>query len=463
MTTHPGARQMTLVAFLQAQNCSNYPASWRHAATTPDFMSADYYQRIARTLEDGRFHMAFFDDRLAMPDRYGDDFHESVRHGIRVVKLDPIPLLTAMGMATRHLGLGATYSTTYHEPFHVARLFSTLDHLVGGRAAWNVVTSLNDSEAANFGQDEHPDHDLRYDRADEFMDAVMGHWDTWEDDAIVLDQAHGLFADPEKVHRLDHRGKWFRSRGPFTVPRTPQGRPVIIQAGQSGRGRAFAARWGELIFTIFPSRDFAVKSYRETKDAIAEAGRDPGAVHITPAVYCVAGETKSAAEDKAAYIDRLAHPLDSLVLLSEVTNFDFASRGLDEPLSDADLASISGLQAVRDRVVRLSGKANPTPRDFVQHSGRGTLRELPCFVGTSGQVADGLEEWFSTGACDGFVVAATHMPGAYEDFVRLVVPELQRRGLFQRDYAGATLRENLGLPYASRGDWKRGAPGAAEA
>jgi alkanesulfonate monooxygenase SsuD/methylene tetrahydromethanopterin reductase-like flavin-dependent oxidoreductase (luciferase family) len=174
MSMEPRRRQMTLVAFLQAQNCSNYPASWRHAATTPDFMSADYYQRIARTLEDGRFHMAFFDDRLAMPDRYGDDFRESVRHGIRVVKLDPVPLLTAMGMATRHLGLGATYSTTYHEPFHVARLFSTLDHLVGGRAAWNVVTSLNDSEAANFGQEEHPDHDLRYDRADEFMDAVMG-------------------------------------------------------------------------------------------------------------------------------------------------------------------------------------------------------------------------------------------------------------------------------------------------
>ena len=459
MTRPPGSRQMTLVAFLQAQNCSNYPASWRHAATTPDFLTAEYYQRIARTLEDGKFQMAFFDDRLAMPDRYGDDYRESVRHGIRVVKLDPIPLLTAMGMATRRLGLGATYSTTYHEPFHVARLFATLDHLVGGRAAWNVVTSLNDSEAANFGQDEHPDHDLRYDRADEFMEAVIGHWDTWEDDAIVLDHERGLFADPDKVHRLDHRGKWFRSRGPFTVPRTPQGRPVIIQAGQSGRGRRFAAQWGELIFTIFPGRDFAVTSYRETKDAIAGVGRDPGAVHITPAVYCVVAETKAAAEDKAAYIDRLAHPLDSLVLLSEVTNFDFASRGLDEPLSDADLAAITGLQAVRDRVVRLSGKANPTPRDFVEHSGRGTLRELPCFVGTAAEVADGLEEWFTSGARDGFVIAATHMPGAYEDFVRLVVPELQRRDLFHRDYTGATLRENLGLPYAARGDWKPHAPG----
>ena len=215
-------RQMTLVAFLQAQNCSNYPASWRHPSTAPDFLHAEYYQRIARTLEAGRFHLAFFDDRLAMPDRYGDDYAASVRHGIRVVKLDLIPLLTAMGLATRHLGIGGTYSTTYYEPFHVARVFATLDHMVGGRAAWNVVTSLNDSEAANFGQPTHPDHDERYDRADEFVETVLGHWDTWEDDAIVLDRAEGVFADPAKVHRLDHRGTWFRSRGPSRCRARPR-------------------------------------------------------------------------------------------------------------------------------------------------------------------------------------------------------------------------------------------------
>ena len=239
---------MTLVAFLQAQNCSNYPASWRHPESATDFMTARYYQRMARTLEDGKFHLAFFDDRLAMPDRYGDDFAESVRHGVRVVKMDPVTVLTVMGMATQRLGLGATYSTTYYEPFHVARVFATLDHLAGGRAAWNVVTSLNDSEAANMGQEAHLAHDLRYDRADEFMEVVLGHWDSWEDDALVLDRERGAFADPAKVHRLDHRGRWLRSRGPFTVPRSPQGRPVIVQAGQSGRGRRFAARWGELLF-----------------------------------------------------------------------------------------------------------------------------------------------------------------------------------------------------------------------
>src|SRR5215210_2583581 len=220
------SRQMTLVAFMQAQNCTNLPSSWRHAATAPDFMTAEYYQRIARTLEDGKFHLAFFDDRLAMPDRYGDDHTECVRHGVRVVKMDLVPLMTAMGLATRHLGIGGTYSTTYYEPFHVARVFATLDHMLGGRTAWNVVTSLNDSEAANFGQAAHLDHDARYDRADEFMEAVLGHWDSWEDDAILFDRERRVFADPAKVHRLEHEGRWFRTRGPFTVPPTPQGRPV---------------------------------------------------------------------------------------------------------------------------------------------------------------------------------------------------------------------------------------------
>ena len=280
-----------------------------------------------------------------------------MRHGIRVVKLDLIPLLTAMGLATRHLGVGGTYSTTYYEPFHVARVFSTLDHMVGGRAAWNVVTSLNDSEAANFGQASHPEHDARYDRADEFMEAVLGHWDTWEDDAIILDREGGVFADPAKVHRLDHDGVFFRTRGPFTVPATPQGHPVIIQAGQSGRGRRFAARWGELIFVISPTLELGRRIYREFRDEIAQTGRDPDHVRITPAAYVIAGETRAMAEDKAAYIDHLAHPLDSLVLLSEVLNFDFASLGMDEPFSDQNLASISGLQALRDRVIRCERQA----------------------------------------------------------------------------------------------------------
>jgi FMN-dependent oxidoreductase (nitrilotriacetate monooxygenase family) len=448
-------KQMTLVAFLQAQNCSNYVGSWRHPATMQDYLRPEYYQRIARTLEAGCFHMAFFDDRLAMPDILGHDHAEAVRNGIRVVKLDLISILTAMGLATSKLGLGGTYSTTYYEPFHVARVFATLDHMLGGRAAWNVVTSLNDSEAHNMGADDHLEHDLRYDRADEFLEVVLSHWDSWGDDAIIQDRESGLFADATKVRRLDHKGKWFKSRGPFTVPRTPQGRPVLIQAGQSGRGKSFAARWGDLVFVIYPNMEVAKRGYRDFKEQVAASGRDPATVRICPAVYCIVGETEAAAEEKRALIDGLAKPVDGLSLLSEALNYDFASKALDDAFTDNELAGIKGLQALRDRVVSSSGKRNPTLRDFVDITGRGTIREFPVFCGTPKRVADEMQAWLEGGACDGFVLAATHMPGTYEEFVRLVVPELQRRGVFRKEFTGTTLRENLGLPRAEPFDWQR--------
>jgi FMN-dependent oxidoreductase (nitrilotriacetate monooxygenase family) len=444
-------RECVLVAFLQAQNCSNYPASWRHPDAATDFTSAAYYQRIARTLEEGRFQLAFFDDRLAMPSSYNHSYEQSVRYGIRAVKLDAATVLTVMGAATSRLGLGATYSTTYFEPFHVARVFATLDTLFGGRAAWNVVTSLNDSEAANFGRLEHLGHDQRYDRAEEFMEIVSGHWQSWDDDAIAPDKATGIFADPSKVHQLNYTGTYLRSRGPFTVPPSPQRRPVIIQAGQSGRGRQFAARWAELIFVIHPNMASAARSYRDVKAAVAEAGRDPDHVKIAPAIYVVPGATHAEAEEKFAVIDGLAKPEDALELLSEVLNFDFGSKGLDEPLTAEELAGMSGLRAIIDRVVELSGKPLPTPRNFVTFSGRATVREFPTLVGTPAEIVDEMERWLSAPACDGFVISATHVPGAYEDFVRLVVPELRRRGLCRPDYAGPTLRENLGLPLPPRG------------
>ena len=237
-------RQMVLVGFLQAQNCSNLASSWRHPASRTDSWSPDFYRHIGRVLEEGKFHLGFFDDRLSMPDMYGRDHAHTVAHGIRCVKLDAVTVLTVMGMATERLGLGATYSTSYYEPFHVARVFATLDLMTQGRAAWNVVTSLNDGEAQNMGRDEVIGHDLRYDRADEFMEIVLGHWDAWEDDAIVQDKATGLFARPEKVHRLDYQGRYFRSRGPFTVPRSAQGHPVLIQAGSSGRGKTLRRALG---------------------------------------------------------------------------------------------------------------------------------------------------------------------------------------------------------------------------
>ena len=443
-------RQMIMVGFLQAQNCTNHPSSWRHPASRTDSWSPDFYRRIGRLLEEGKFHLGFFDDRLSMPDLYGSDHAHTVAHGIRCVKLDAVTVLTVMGMATERLGLGATYSTSYYEPFHVARVFATLDLMTGGRVAWNVVTSLNDGEAQNMGRDEVLDHDLRYDRADEFMEVVLGHWDTWEDDAIVQDKAAGLFALPEKVHRLDYEGRFFRSRGPFTVPRSAQGHPVIIQAGASGRGRKFGARWGEVIFAAYPNIEVGVRDYAAFKAEVARWGRDPACVHVTQLINTVAAATKAEAEDKWSEIDKLALEIDALSLLSEALNFDFAQKGMDEPFTAEELASMSGLQGIRDRVVAM--KKNPTVREFIKISGRGRVHNP--IVGGPKEVADQLEAWFSAPACDGFVLSATHVPGSYEDFVRFVVPELQRRGLFRKDFAGVTLRENLGLPVPAIGAWR---------
>ncbi len=450
MLTHPPNRQMLLIAFMQASNCSNYTGSWRHPDTSPDFLDLRYYQDIARTLEAAKFHMAFIDDRLAMPSRYGDSFAEAVEHGVRVVKLDLVPVITAMGLATIRLGLGATYSTTYYSPFHVARLFASLDHFTHGRAAWNVVTSLNDSEAHNFGVSEHLEHDGRYEVADEFMAAAIALWDSWDDGAVLADRDRERFADPEKVRRADYAGQHLHTRGPLTTPRPPQGRPVIIQAGQSERGRQFAAQWGELLFVIFPTAE-GCKAYRDDLRArAAAAGRNPDAIKVAPAVYVVAGETEQQAAEKLKFIEGLARPVDSLALLSEVFNYDFSQHRPDEPLSSEEMASMTGLRGFLERVIQLSGNPNPSLNDFVLWSGRGTLRELPVFTGTPPQVADQMEEWFGSESCDGFVIAATHMPGAYEDFARLVVPELQRRGLFRSDYAPGTLRDNLGMARPER-------------
>src|SRR3954452_19720256 len=329
-------RQMTLVAFLQAQNCTNFVGSWRHPEASPDFMSADYYRHIARVLEAGKFHLGFFDDRLAMPDRYGGDHAHTVANGIRCVKMDPLTILTVMGMATERLGLGATCSTTYYEPFHVARVFATLDLMTNGRAAWNVVTSMNDGEALNMDYDEHLEHDSRYDRADEFMEVVLGHWNAWDDDSIVQDKGIGLFAQRVKVWRLDHKGQYFRPRAPFSVPRSKQGHPVIIQAGQSGRGKRFSVRWGALVFvSTAVSMEHGRQTYRELKAEADRQGRDPAHLTITRSAYIVRAETKTEAEDKMALIETLATDEDALSLLSEAMNFDFANKGLDEPFTDA--------------------------------------------------------------------------------------------------------------------------------
>jgi FMN-dependent oxidoreductase (nitrilotriacetate monooxygenase family) len=453
-------RQMVLVGFLQAQNCTNLPSSWRHPDSRSDSMSADYYQEIARILEAGKFHMAFFDDRLAMPDRYGNDHAHTVEYGIRCVKMDPLIVLTTMGMVTEKLGLGATCSTTYYEPFDVARRFATLDLMSGGRAGWNVVTSLNDGEALNMGRDSHPEHDSRYDRADEFMEVVLGHWDTWEDGALIMDKQSGRFADPTRVKRLDHKGPAFRSRGPFTVPRSQQGHPVIIQAGASGRGQRFAGRWGEVIFTAARNLAAAKDGYAAVRNEAAAAGRDPDQMFLCNLTTPVCAATKAEAEDRMALIDKLPLQIDALSLLAEALNYDFASKDLDEPLTTEELKSMQGILGIRDGVLKASGKSNPSARDFVTCSGRGQVQDA--MVGGPKEIADKLEEMFVERGCDGFVIAATYVPGSYADFVKHIVPELQRRGLFQKDYRGRTLRENLGLERPSAGAWKVRPRAAAE-
>lgn len=443
------ARQMALVAFMQASNATVYAGSWRYPGGAHDFLDLRYYQRIASTLEDGTFDLVFFDDRLAMPSIHGDSSDDAVRYGARPVKLDLTAVLGALAASTRHIGLGATYSATYYPPYHVARTFATLDHLSAGRVAWNVVTSVNDTEAQNFGIEAHLGHDARYDRAEEFVEVVARLWDSWEDDALVLDRDSGIFADPGKVHELRHRGEHFRVRGPLTVPRTPQGRPPILQAGQSGRGRDFAARWADLIFTGDPSREVATAHYRDQKERITAFGRDAELVRVLPMAYPVVGESEAHAKEKEhMLLERLVHPMASLTLLSEVTNHDFAGHGLDEEITDELIESVTGVRGLVQGVRQHVGPGTLTLRTLAAH--RATLLQGPRFVGTGAQVAEQMGDWFTGGACDGFVVAATHLPGAFEEFVRLVVPQLRCRGLFRERYTGTTLRDHLGLPRPER-------------
>ena len=439
-----GRRRMSLVGFMQAGNATVYAGSWRHASTEHGFLDASYYQKLGRTLEEGCFDLMFFDDRLAMPGIYGGSVAEAVRVGARPVKLDLSVVLGIIAGATRAIGLGGTYSTTYYSPFHVARTFATLDHLTNGRAAWNVVTSVNDSEAQNHGFREHIPHDERYDRADEFLEATTGLWDTWEDDALVLDRESGRFADPDKVHELDYEGTWYSTRGPLTVPRSPQGRPVLMQAGSSGRGRDFAARWAELIFMGDPDIDIARAHYKDQKERIAAGGRDPDSVRMCPMAYTVVGESQAQAEEREQhFLNDLVDPIASLTLLSELMNHDFSDMALDDPITDELIESVSGIRGLVQNLREHIGDTI-TLADLAGH--RATLLQGPRFVGTAQQVADQMEEWFHGDACDGFVIAATHTPGAYEDMVRLVVPELQRRELFRTQYTGTTLRDHLGSP-----------------
>lgn len=434
-------RLMHLAAFLIAGPVAHSHALWRHPHSQSDFLRPEYYQTVAQVLEQGKFDLVFFADRLAISDAYGHNLQVGVQYGDQdAVRLDPVPLLAMMAASTHHIGLGATRSTTYYHPYHVARTFATLDHLTRGRAAWNVVTSVNDAEAQNFGLDHHLEHDRRYDRADEFMEVAFKLWQSWQADALVLDREAGIFADPARVDYLYHQGEWFKSRGPLNVPRSPQERPVIIQAGSSGRGKEFAARWAEVIFTIQPTLERAQQFYQDVKSRLAHYGRSPEDCKILLAVMPFVGETMAIAQEKQTLHNSLVNPLVGLSTLSNHFNYDFSQHDLNEPIEKVNVQGMQGLYHV---ILQLSQQENLTLADIGKRYGASVF--VPQLVGTALSIADQLEEFFVNQACDGFVISPAHLPDGFTEFVQQVVPELQQRTLFRSEYSGSTLRDHFAL------------------
>ncbi|RYY88956.1 MAG: LLM class flavin-dependent oxidoreductase [Comamonadaceae bacterium] len=439
--------QLHLAAFITAG--PGRPGGWRYPASENGWLDAAYYQKIARTLEQGLFDMAFFADILAVPDRYQGSNDSQLRYGaLGSLRLDPVVVLTAMAAVTQRLGLASTRSTSHYQPFEVARSFATLDHLSAGRAAWNVVTSFQDAESRNFSRDEQIPRNKRYDRADEFLEVVHKLWDSWEDDALAFDRETPLFAEPAKVHQIDHAGEWFNVRGPLNVPRPPQGYPVVVQAGASDRGRDFAAQWADVIFVSHDSFDSARAFYKEMKERVAKKGRDPASLKILPAATPLLGETQALADEKARVLHDLVEPVAGLSTLSYHLDVDLGRYPLDAPLPEIDVPGVKGHY---DEVREATDRDGLTLRGLGRRYGSRYEGDL---VGTADHVADGLEHWFREGACDGFMISAPYQPGGFEEFVRLVVPKLQRRGLFRTAYGGATLRDHLGLDRPAHGAWK---------
>jgi FMN-dependent oxidoreductase (nitrilotriacetate monooxygenase family) len=434
-------RPIHLCGFLIAGPVSHSHALWRNPAHDVGFLDLDFYLHIARTLERGKFDFVFFADRLGIADRYGLNLEVGIRYGDQdATRLDPVPVLGAMAAVTRHLGLGATRSTTYDQPYHIAREFATLDHLSGGRAAWNVVTSMNDSEALNFGLDAHLDHDQRYDRADEFVELTCKLWRSWDSDALVLDKARGIYADPSRVHYVNHAGHWFRSRGPLNIPPMPQARPVIIQAGSSGRGQAFAARWADVIFTIQPTPAQMKRFYEAVKAQLPAFGRRPEDCHILTAIMPFVAATRAEAERQRDAHNALIHPLVGLSTLASHSNIDFSQHQLDVPLANVHASGTQGLFAA---VLRLAQEQGRTLREIGTLYGQGVL--VPQIAGTAAEIADYMQAIIEAEASDGFVISPAFLPDSFEAFVDHVIPELQRRALFRTDYTGRRLRDHLAL------------------
>ncbi|TAI61768.1 LLM class flavin-dependent oxidoreductase [Bradyrhizobium sp. Leo170] len=437
----PKTSRMHLCGFLIAGPVVHSHAIWRNPKHRTDFLSLGHYVGIARLLERGKFDFMFFADRLAIADRYGASHETGIRHADQdATRMDPVPILGAIAAVTSRIGLGATRSTTYDAPYNIAREFATLDHISAGRAAWNVVTSMNDGEALNYGDVPHLGHDDRYDRGDEFMEVAFGLWDSWDKDALLLDRENGIYADPGKVHYLNHKGRWFQSRGPLNIPRSPQGRPVIIQAGSSGRGKAFAARWSEVIFALQPSLERMRAFKSDVATALVDAGRTPDASKVLMAIMPFIGESRAEAEEKRDLHDSLVNPLVGLSTLAAHANADFSHFSLEESVEQLQSSGSQGNLAALKSIA--AGKSI-TIADAGRIYGQGVM--CPRLVGTAKDVAEQMAEIVTSGASDGFVVSPAFLPDTFEDFVGKVVPVLQKNGLFRSEYEGGTLRSHLGL------------------
>ncbi|GAA0936773.1 LLM class flavin-dependent oxidoreductase [Pseudonocardia zijingensis] len=431
-------RQLSLNAFIYP--AGHHEAAWRHPATAAErIYDASYYQEIARTAEAGTLDAVFFADGPALQ---GDVAHNAVG------RLEPITLLTAIAAATERIGLIATASTTYYEPYNLARLFGSLDHISGGRAGWNIVTTGTDAAAANFGLDAHPPHAERYARAAEFVDAVTALWDSWEDDAVVLDRAAGVYADRSKIHEIGHTGRYVRVKGPFNQPRPPQGHPVLVQAGASNDGRAFAGRYAEAIFTAHQRLADAQVFYADIKQRAAQLGRRPDHVKVLPGISPFIAGTEAAAHALEREFNELTVPEYGLRQLERMTGATLGHLDLDGPVPAelfADAGDVTDNRRSRLQVVAgIVERERPTVRRLL-HRLAGA-RGHRVFAGTPEQVADTIEEWFTSGAAGGFNVMPPHYPGGLEVFVETVVPILRERGLFRSEYTGRTLRDHFGLP-----------------
>ncbi|SEK39741.1 FMN-dependent oxidoreductase, nitrilotriacetate monooxygenase family [Variovorax sp. YR750] len=430
---------LSLGAFLYPSG--HHIAAWRHPEAKADAgIDFRHYIELAQAAEAAKFDLIFLADGVGTR---GDnvDFLSRTAHSYQA-QFEPITLLSALAAVTQRIGLVATASTSFNEPYHIARKFASLDHISGGRAGWNLVTSSSAHEARNFNREEHFAHADRYERAGEFADVVAGLWNSWEDDAFERDKAGGRFYDPDKRHVLHHRGKHFSVQGPLNVSRPPQGHPVVVQAGSSEAGRELAARTAEAVFTAQQTLEDAVVFYADIKGRLARYGRDADDLKILPGVFPVVGRSESEAKEKFEQLQSLIDPVVGLALVSGLTGgFDLSGHPLDGPIPP--LPETNASKSRQQLMIDLARRENLTIRQLYQRvaGARGHWQ----LVGTPGQIADQLEERFVHHGADGYNIMAPTLPGGLTDFIALVLPELRRRGLFRSEYEGRTLREHLGL------------------